>query len=281
MERKRVATLGMALLMGLPTFAVLVVDYTGAERNTPSRAADSQTPNGAVWNFSDTVYLYERAGAGITNAKIYGGLVTSWATPTNYSPLVRFNNEKVQVQVREPSLANNKATGIMVWKKTDFIAGATERLGFAPGDSLHINLLEFAGQPVRELRFVVRQDGNYYVSNTAKTRAGKGVFAIEDASAERWAKVDTTDYTYGPFGELFVDDIEAVGLFIRFERTGNAVYFSFDDFQATATVVDDTFRVKAAAVVHKSRGNAPAVNDKGRVSAKTVDPEPETIGFIF
>ena len=218
----------------------LVVDFDrAATGNDNARAADMETNTGDTWNFSDTTALLDNSDPGATNTTIYGGMKTTWSIEQDYSPLHRYNQAVYQLRIVPGDASDTSATGMLIWKKEDFLTNSTERLAFDSGDSLSINLTSVTANPV-DLRFVVKQAGSYYVSRTAKTASGAELFSIADASAEKWALLNTGDYTYGAFTSLVVDDIEAVGFYINLANTGSLISFLFDDFQVNASVVEES-----------------------------------------
>ena len=246
--KKRVRILaGTVLAMSLSASAALVVDFNraGIGGNVNARTVTTSTLFGDTWGFSDTTALISEAYG--VNSTVYGGLITTWSLSKDYSPLFRFNKPNFQVQVKTGDLSDTTAKGITLWNQADFLNGAdTGTLEFGNGSSLYVNLTAVVGN-ARDVRFVVNQGGTYYVSGTQTTANGAQAFSIADVTADTWAPISTTDYTFGAvFSELTLDDVQGVGLYYDLQRTANISSIKFNGFQADVIPEPATLGLVAA-----------------------------------
>ncbi len=236
----------LALALTASASAALVVDFTvSTATGLPhtARAADTENTLGDIWNFSETVPLFDLSGTGVSNARVYGGLRTSWDYnyPTDYDPTFQINTSgHIQLSVGPgglPSTQTHTYKGLYIWKKADFLSGATVQLGLGAGDSISINISAHLPESAkRQVRYVVQQGANYYVSNTAATDTG--AYSLSDFASETWAQLNTSTYTYGAFQSLALTDIGAVGLYVTGERVsgvGSPTGVTISDFQVYAT----------------------------------------------
>jgi hypothetical protein len=215
--------------------AAIVVDFTTNSGTTNSRAADSDTGTGDTWNFSSTTALIEDTTLqpGESNKRVYGGVITTWSASQSYAPNNRFldgTTDFMQLQVNPTSPASGtSAKGVWLWNKADFLNGFnTGTLSIGAGDSLSLDLFQLSGGTTS--RFVVNQGGAYYVSNAST--ATTGTFSIADLSTQTWAALNTTDYTFGSFSSVTLNDVQGVGVFFNLAPSGtNQSLFGISDFQ--------------------------------------------------
>lgn len=235
---KRIITICIvSFVLGTAPFASakLVVDYTHVAGNIDARTADVSSDASRVWNFSDTTKLIDEvAGVGETNVTLYGGMTMTWSPSVTYNPYLRNNVANgFQATLGAPSQTGSSVKGVVVWNKADFINGAdSETVAFAAGDSISMNLTQVAGNP-RDLRFVIKQGGDYYISNQKKTDTATGTYSLEPNAFQTWAPLSTADYSIGAFvaGTTFTD-VEAVGFYVDYSKTVTGVTaVKFDDFQ--------------------------------------------------
>ncbi len=211
-----------------------IVDF-GAGSSTNSRPAEIQADTGYTWNFSETEPLFAESTG--QNRTIYGGVMTAWSPATNYMPQLELGNDSIVAKV-DPSGANVKSwdtqlQGMYVWSKDDFLLGSNGTLSFTNGNAMILSVDSAWGAFPN--RFVVKQEGTYYVSDASQS--GAGILLIDPSSETiNWAPVSTNDYSIGSYGPMSFTDIEAVGIYFSQSRTGNNIYLTFDDFQVRANV---------------------------------------------
>jgi hypothetical protein len=231
------------------TYANLIVDFTSSPASVVSAAGKDVDTNGVdIWTFDDTSPLFDGTSTG-TNTRILGGVTTSWSTDVAYNPPVQLlTNGRLYLANNGSSAgsANTSIQAILIWQKVDFLNGAdAATLGFSSGDSLSINWTQITADVV-DMRFVVQQGGTYYVSSavqnaqvTNNSPAGGVAFSIDPTTTD-WAEISPNlNYNYGPFGSLTFSDIESVGIYLGASRAMQQTIISFNDFQATATVVPE------------------------------------------
>jgi hypothetical protein len=233
-------TLCLSAILLTPVLnAAIVVDFTTNFGTTNSRAADTDTNTGDTWNFSTTTALIEDTTlqAGESNKRVYGGVITTWATSQAYAPLHRIldvadpNPDRLQLQVNPTTLTGGtSAKGVWLWNKADFLNGFNSgTLSIGAGDSLSLDVFQLSGGTTS--RFVVNQAGTYYVSSASSTNS-TGTFSIADLSTQTWAPLDTTDYSIGSFSSVALNDVQGVGVFFNLAPSGNnQSLFGITDFQ--------------------------------------------------
>ena len=211
--------------------ATRIVDYAGFGSNANSRPADVDTTTGDTWHFSESAPLVQHTW--LTNGTVYGGVNTTWSVPMAYAPNL-WLGATFEVRVIPDNSSDTALKGIVFWKKDDFLNGAgTGQAGFSSGDSLSANITIVSGTSI-DIRFVVKQGGQWYVSDTKKTAAG--LFEL-DPSAAMWRTISTGDYAIGDEVSVELDDVEAVGLYTSASGPAQQSRVTFDRFSADATVI--------------------------------------------
>jgi hypothetical protein len=249
MKKTTLAIIGTSsLLLASSASATLVVDFTNANATSPVSASgkDIDTATSESWNFDHSSPLFNGTVPG-SNTRIYGGLNSTWANSfPSYNTTIQLLSAQprlyVQVNPATPSATNfNTAIeGAFVWKKEDFLNGGdVQTVQFNPGDTLSVNLTQIpASAATVDIRFIIQQGGVYYVSNASKTTSTIEAFSVTPTSTT-WATLDTSNYAIGAFNSIAFNSVQAVGLYVDIARTNAQVIFSFDDFQANATVIPE------------------------------------------
>lgn len=236
-QKSIITPLFLAAFLLTPSMnAAIVVDFTTNLGTTNSRAADIDTNTGDTWNFSATTALIEDTTpqAGESNKRVYGGAITTWATSQAYAPLNRIldtTTDFLQLQVNPTTLTGGtSAKGVWLWNKADFLNGFNSgTLSIGAGDSLSLDIFQLSGGTTS--RFVVNQAGTYYVSNASSANT-TGTFSIADLSTQTWAPLNTTDYSFGSFSSVALNDVQGVGVFFNLAPSGNnQSLYGITDFQ--------------------------------------------------
>ena len=124
-------------------------------------------------------------------------------------------------------------TGVYLWDKADFLAGASDIVRFNSGNSISYNFDWMTGGN-QEIRLVVKKDGITYIS--AWWTSGFANISY-DPSTTQWAVLDTTNYTWGAFSAVTLDDIQGAGVYYTLSVTGAQCAARLLDFQIDATIV--------------------------------------------
>ncbi len=243
MKMKRWMMSAVALMVSLVASAVTVVDYdySAATENSGCRSADSITDSSAVWSFSDVSPLIPNDGDEGQNARIYGGLMTTWTPDATYTPSVLnlASTDLLRVIVNPSTVTETNTTikGMLVWNKANFLNGAdTNMISFGAADAMSVTFDNRTANGLpRECRFVVKENGFYYVSSVNYAAVGAGSTSITPATDASWAVIDTSDYSHGAFATKQFTDVDAVGLYInQMKDSWNG--FDMSDFQVEATL---------------------------------------------
>jgi hypothetical protein len=216
--------------MALATRAVEIVRYQGSGGNISSRAADVDTTTGDAWHFSESTALIQNAG--ITNGTVYGGMNTTWNVPKVYAPNFWLGGT-LEVRVIPDNGSDTALKGVVFWKQVDFLNGAdTKRVSFSGGDTLSVNLTIISG--VADIRFAVKQDDVWYISDT--TRTSTGLFSIEPSAVTWWTvSMDGTYTIGGTASSVALNNVRAVGLYLQAARAAQQARITLDRFVADAS----------------------------------------------
>jgi hypothetical protein len=251
MKKRSVILLSACALFAASTApAVVVVDFTNAATTVESAAGrDVDTASGDAWSFRDTgTPLFSGTSDG-SNTRIWGGLTTTW-TPDNAAynpPMNLLTNGRLYIQNTGGAAGtySTTATGMLIWKKENFLAGANaQTVQFGAEDTLTVGWTQIVSTS-HDMRFVVQQGGTYYVSNANYTDAvaNQTGTTAENwsiyAAATTWAPINTSTYAIGSFSSLALTDVTAVGLYMNASRTSQQVIISLRDFQADATAIPE------------------------------------------
>ncbi len=218
------------ILAAMGASATVIVDYNPPATRLSGRDADVDTTNGDTWNFSDTTALFPASDG--QNDTIYGGVITTWFTAQAHKPsLVQVADSGAQIQVGANTgfAGTQTAKGAFVWNQADFLNGADSGIiSLGAGSSISMAVTEVGAT---EYRAVLNQGGTYYVSESSATDTSALVL---DPTTVNWAVLDTTDYTYGSFSSLALDDVQGVGVWFDQSRDDNLTRFRVTDMQVNA-----------------------------------------------
>lgn len=258
--------LGLAAALALTTFTVraaeTLVDFNVANGTGNDSYQDGARPwsvepsaQYARMNFDTQTPLFPAngqpplyGGAVVTNAAS-GGTVAGWRFHDN-NPAGWPSVPRVMLLTNSDGNYNNVLQAY-VFKRADF-AGAPAKVAFDGGSTLNVNVPDWydsswagGAWPMR-LRFLVRDNGQYYVSEAAQTTVA--AFTLTDfdnngSSGKRWAPVTLTATEFRipaalSFQAVDFTDVSEVGWI----GEGSSAYFrlwGFDTFQMVGTVVND------------------------------------------
>lgn len=225
---------GLLTLWVCAAQAVVIVDFDGSANKHNARTADSKKRGeSSVWNFSDTTAMFSSADG--KNTQIYGGLTMHWEGGAPDNPGVRLENTGTVFTYIYSSASNPFMEGVYVWKKEDFLKNNTVPVAFNEDTTLSVRIAAFTLPNNSTVRFVVKQDGKYYVSGIS--HRGTGKFSLTDPNKNCWwAELNTSsaNYTYGEMSSMKFTDVEAVGYYFEGQRKGTGfIKLEIDDFKVT------------------------------------------------
>jgi hypothetical protein len=214
--------IALLITVGLFTMAQadVVVNFTApAATAVNARAADTNIAGqgSAVWNFSDNSNpLFNKTD--ITNGKVHGGFITTWAGGSTYTPAFTMGTvssaNTIQLSVSAGTV-NTTLKGMLVWDKNDFLGAAqSQKISFSDGDYISYTTGPMTGTP--DIRIVVKQGLDWYVSGMTG-QAGTTAYSNNTAAlaALTWYGIDTGTYAIGSAKSITLTDIDAVGLSIQ------------------------------------------------------------------
>lgn len=259
----RIATCAVCLLPLLAPAAGVLVDFNAANGTGEGPSQDalrtwSVAPSTqyARMNFDAAAPIFPANG----QPQLYGGiLVTNLASGGTVDFLRYHDNNpagwpgapKVLLATSSDGNPNNVAMAF-VFKRPDF-AGAPAKVAFDADSLLSLHLTDWNSGGggttwLADIRFLVRDNGQYYVSEAARTEAGAGDLTLDafDNNAtpgKRWTPATLTSTEFRipaspSYQAVDFSDVTEVGWI----GEGAAPYFrgwGFDTFQMTGTVVTD------------------------------------------
>lgn len=225
-------------LADFPDNSFPIVDYTPPGTNIRWRNPDFSTGTEARWNFdNNTPMVHAESGV---NAIIHGWINTSWAMESpDYTPNIRhFLDNGIQIQVARGAGVATSLQAVLLWKKEQFLNGAnTVTMRFEPGALMSASFNSI-GAANREIRFVVKQNGIYYVTIDRKTtNANSENPYIIDPTSMEWTTISAdSSFTIGdaPLSNIHFDDIEAVGIYLDLSHPENQSNTIISGFTVTA-----------------------------------------------
>ncbi len=237
-------TLLLCLLTAVAAQATTVVDFTRISIATTynARTVSSSSSTQYKWDFSDSVVLMEDTSGtvGNSNVKFYGGAIftaASFSAAPNFRILTNSTNIQAQMNTAGSTVTRN-ITGMYVWNKADFLNGGdSQTVSFSSGASMSFTFPSAIGTTSRDLKFVVKQDGNYYVSQTSFTSNAAGTYSFDPTTSD-WGVINTADYSIGSYSALAVTNLQAAGLYFSASSnvSGTQVNLVISDFQVAGTV---------------------------------------------
>ncbi|MEZ4888537.1 MAG: hypothetical protein R3E32_27685 [Chitinophagales bacterium] len=239
----------------LPSMAT-VIDFQGA--NVPDEVSLNRNLQGINGN---TQYLAEFSTAdgshffntGDSQSEFYGGafidytpmadLGYSWDLRTNDNG---FASNRFWAFAVAPEGQPSTLRTLFMWRKDQFLNNMDlVQVGFdedADNSSLEVNILIASGEGF-EVRFVVKQNGGYYISEfVGNTEGAIGLEGFNNSNlvGKRWTVFNptATDFDFSGASETFAavdfDDIEEVGFYYEGVRSGWAHALEFDAFSVNA-----------------------------------------------
>lgn len=232
----------LSTLASLIAEPVYIVDYISPAGNIWAREPDVKTSISAQWLFDDTTPLIETSRGQSTT--LYGWAKTEWSVENEeYVPHLRhLSTRGIQVQVAQGQGVDTSMKAVILWMKEDFANGgkfATMR--FEPESQMSV-AFETIGANAREIRFVVKQGGQYYTTNVRKTSNAtvENPFLVEPYNVG-WRTFSADDeFTIGDevVTGLRFTDIEAVGLYFSLSQSNNQTNLIFDQIRVSAFTDD-------------------------------------------
>ena len=181
-----------------------------------------------------------------TQATIYGGFIHIDRTNVGGKPTIAKNNgfsiymDAGNVLPQKPE-QYSEGTGLFMWRADQFLQANPE--GFS---KLYINIRNYTDG---KARFVVKNNGKYYLSEYAMTTTGEFEFTAFDNSnmpTKRWLEVDLSDGDFGidkfsstsltGYQALKLDNVTEIGFWITSHRPIYGHTLSFMSFKAYASV---------------------------------------------
>lgn len=210
---------------------------------------DTSTP---IWPANGEPPLY--GGLNVTNGASGGTMGTTSATAQGYyrfhdnDPVAWPSNPKVLALTSASGDSYNNVTMAMVFKKGDFENHSDKTVVFEPASTLSLHITDWfqqtGGQTV-EIRFLVLEDSQYYVSEAVRTTAGAGTLSLTDFNnnatvGRRWAPISLSATAFGipnslTFGAVDFNDVQQVGFIAEGSRKYSSSPWGFDTFLVTAS----------------------------------------------
>ncbi len=257
-----------------PPVTVVNFDRTGITDTIAGRTPDTSDTNQAVWNFSATTPLINLPqGYAATNHKIYGGIKDTWSVGTAYNPVMSLISGNFQNQTNPANGSTTSATGILLWKKEDFLNGAnTKRVTLPYGTQLSATYSGGNGSSL-SVHLVAKEAGICYVSNTSSQSADATV--TFNSATTQWAAIDTTTYAIGSYASRTFTNVEAVGLFYAMSNTNTTG-------QSSISVSKLQLALPAAALIDEPFAPTGLIATPGTTSIAldwANNTEPDIIGY--
>lgn len=257
------ANLSAATLIG---FDVANGTAGGSYQNA-TRSFTTTTTSQALLEFDTTTPIFAANG----QAPLYGGLNvvnsatggTMGGTSAAAQGNLRFHDNnpdgwpnvpKVFANISDSSggVSYNNLTMAMVFKKEDFANFSAAPVGFDSSSTLQLHMTDWhtrgsPGQPV-EIRFLILEGSQYYVSEAVRTAHGAGTLSFTDfndnsAAGQRWAPISLSSTSFGipaslTFGAVDFNNVLQVGFIGEGSRSYGA-QFGFDSFSATGIAIPE------------------------------------------
>lgn len=226
----------------------------------------TSTTNGTVkmWEFgtADGENLFSAPDDDAAN--FYGGFIIDSENPDDLTREPSLNSTKFRMALAGGDGEHSKAAGLFMWRKDQFING------YDTGDNIQISKLELnlvnAGREDNEIRFVVKNGDQYYISD--KVTLSDGIFSLTNFNnnskpEKRWKEFNPSatgfeiPYPIAGTHAVNLSDIEEVGFIFKTERDSWSHGFEFDSFNVWATDGDElTVNVNVA----ESQDNPSAIS---------------------
>ena len=188
-------------------------------------------------------------GGANTQATIYGGFIhIDRVNPKRKPEITKGNGFSIYMDagnVNPPPAGVNQyseGTGLFMWRADQFLQANPQGLS-----KLYINIRDYVDG---KARFVVKNNGKYYMSEYSMTTKGEFELTEFDGSkmpTKRWLEVDLSDGDFGidkfssseltGFQALTLDNVTEIGFWITSHRPLYGHTLSFMSFKAYAAVV--------------------------------------------
>ncbi|MFK7907302.1 MAG: hypothetical protein AB8B69_19345, partial [Chitinophagales bacterium] len=233
-----------------------IVNFQGA--NVPDEISLNRNLQGINGN---TQYLAEFSTAdgnhffntGESQSEFYGGAFIDYSPMADigYNWELRTNDDgfasnRFWAFAVAPEAQPSTLRTLFMWRKDQFLDNMDlVQVGFdeeTENSSFNLNLLIGSGEGF-EVRFVVKQNGTYYISEFVANMEGMITFDglnNSDVPGKGWTVFSptTTDFNFDSSAAIFeavdFDDIEEVGFYYEGVRTGWAHALEFDAFSVNA-----------------------------------------------
>lgn len=251
----KTACLSLTLGFASAQTATVITDFNGSEiastidpsrsvvvsGNTASIAFDATTA-GQLYNTSNTKHQF-RGGIKV----VFGA-----GSPVNTNSTLRAFNDSWNpgkfMSYTDNSASSSTYNAVLLWTKDKFLgAGSTTSNDVtfdnnATNSYITINVTEMSLQN-RELRFVVKNGGNYYISEFAISATGLNTFSAFNNSStvgKRWGLFNPSNLSIPSplpsFSALNLNSVTEIGLVYTGSRPNYGHGFSFSQFKVSALV---------------------------------------------
>ncbi len=221
--------------------------------------ADSQRSIG----FSTSTALNPSSGYAGTSSTFYGG--ATWirydGSASPGAGFTRVSNagslDTITFRMDGPSAGfpvSGEGYGLVAWQKSNFINLSGSQVQFGSSSELSVTLSSSTTANLGEVRWVVNQGGNYFVSQSTFTTSA----TLSDPDSVQWAAYDPNSslkFSGSGFTSIALTDVQGVGLYFA----NNAITWT------TATAGAPRFDIEAFSVSG---------------AAVTAVPEPSTYAAI-
>ncbi len=239
---KRILTMAVTVL----TFAGLasadpLVDLDFGTGSFDGTVDTSRSESGGEISFDMTTPMFASGdyASAPTNGIFYGGMASSVDGGGNSKGVYEGKDSSpdfVQIGVgfNGTSGTSMEFAAAGVWKKEDFLSGFDTSQ--ADLESLSVNITSNTGLSGMVTRWMVQIGSEFYVSQESQENAG--LFETNDFTSSNWAPIDLSAgmlATHGSFSELAMNDVQAVGFYIRYDGDAQTRFLpAFDSFSAAA-----------------------------------------------
>lgn len=245
MKVKLTTLLTIATLSGGSANAALLVnwggDYVSANVNFARSTANnafaypSGTGRSKVVAWNESTALSPSASYSGVSSTFYGGYFASHDGTVTNAPNIttsaRITNsgttDQIFLRLQTPADTSKTAASVgagVAWLKSDFLNNSTATITFDTTSSLNITLQTLTSGA--DLRWMVKDGAQWYVSNTAHTTSGSKSLSGASLLAETWLAYNPGSSLLEPSGTYAshnFTDITAVGYFGWMDISGTAL----------------------------------------------------------
>lgn len=218
-----------------------------------------------TWSFSTADNMNLFACPGYRQGEFYGGFLIQSDEAADLAKSPSLSTTKFGITLSAGDKMHSKAAGLFLWRKDQFINGFNSSENLSVG-KMELNLLN-AGTEKNEVRFVVKSNGQYYISD--KVALSKGAFVLagfnnNSEPEKRWKPFDPSadnfeiPYPVAGTQAVNLNDIEEVGFVFKTERASWSHSFEFDAFKVwSAPETELTVSVNLADGQNNPSGSSP------------------------